>query len=75
MKDYLSVIRSARLFSGISEEELTPMLTCLKAEKKDFTKDTFVLRTADTSDAIALVITGTVMIMQENIWGKRKYLS
>ena len=38
MKDYLSVIRSARLFSGISEEELTPMLTCLKAEKKDFTK-------------------------------------
>ena len=71
MKDYLSVIRSARLFSGISEEELTPMLTCLKAEKKDFTKETFVLRTGDTADAIGLVLSGTVLIMQEDIWGNR----
>lgn len=75
MKDYLSVIRSARLFSGISEEELTPMLTCLKAEKKDFTKETFVLRTGDTVDAIGLVLSGTVLIMQEDIWGNRNILS
>ena len=75
MKDYLSIIRSARLFSGISEEELTPMLTCLKAEKKDFTKETFVLRTGDTADAIGLVLSGTVLIMQEDIWGNRNILS
>ena len=75
MKDYLSIIRSARLFSGISEEELTPMLTCLKAEKKDFTKETFVLRTGDTADAIGLVLSGTVLIMQEEIWGNRNILS
>ena len=75
MKDYLSVIRSARLFSGISEEELTPMLTCLKAEKKDFTKETFVLRTGDTADAIGLMLSGTVLIMQEDIWGNRNILS
>ena len=75
MKDYLSVIRSARLFSGISEEELTPMLTCLKAEKKDFTKETVVLRTGDTADAIGLVLSGTVLIMQEDIWGNRNILS
>lgn len=75
MKDYLSVIRSARLFSGISEEELTPMLTCLKAEKKDFTKETFVLRTGDTADAIGLVLSGTVLIMQEDIWGNCNILS
>ena len=75
MKDYLSVIRSARLFSGISEEELTPILTCLKAEKKDFTKETFVLRTGDTADAIGLVLSGTVLIMQEDIWGNRNILS
>lgn len=75
MKDYLSVIRSARLFSGISEEELTPMLTCLKAEKKDFAKETFVLRTGDTADAIGLVLSGTVLIMQEDIWGNRNILS
>ena len=34
MKKYLPVIRSAQLFSGISEEELCAMLACLKAEKR-----------------------------------------
>ena len=51
------------------------MLTCLKAEKKDFTKETFVLRTGDTADAIGLVLSGTVLIMQEDIWGNRNILS
>ena len=36
MKDFLPVIRSSQLFSGISADELTAMLACLKAEKKDF---------------------------------------
>lgn len=36
MKDYLSVIRSSQLFSGVSEEEVIAMLSCLKAEQKDF---------------------------------------
>ena len=38
MKNFLPVIRSAQLFSGISEDELAAMLSCLSAEKKDFPK-------------------------------------
>ena len=34
MEEFLSTIRSAPLFSGVSEAELTAMLACLKAEKK-----------------------------------------
>ena len=75
MKDFLPVLRSAPLFSGISEDELTAMLSCLKAEKKDFPKDAFVLRAGDTADAIGLVLSGTVLIVQEDIWGNRNILS
>ena len=75
MKDFLAVIRSAPLFSGISEEELTAMLCCLRAEKKDFPKETFILRAGDTSDSIGLVLSGTVLIVQEDIWGNRNILS
>ena len=75
MKENFSVIRSAPLFSGISEEELTAMLSCLKAEKKDFPKETFILRAGDTADAIGLVLSGTVLIVQEDIWGNRNILS
>ena len=38
MNDFLSVIRSAPLFSGIPEAELSAMLPCLSAEIKDFPK-------------------------------------
>ena len=38
MKEFFPVIRSAPLFSGISEEELTVMLSCLRAEKRGFPK-------------------------------------
>lgn len=75
MKVFLPVLRSAPLFSGISEDELTAMLSCLKAEKKDFPKESFVLRAGDTADAIGLVLSGTVLIVQEDIWGNRNILS
>ncbi len=75
MKDFLPVIRSAQLFSGVSEDELTAMLSCLKAEKKDFPKEAFVLRSGDTADSIGLVLAGTVLVIQEDIWGNRNILS
>ena len=75
MKDYLSVIRSSQLFSGVSEEEVIAMLSCLKAEKKDFPKEAFVLRSGDTADSIGLVLAGTVLVIQEDIWGNRNILS
>ena len=75
MKDFLPVIRSAQLFSGVSEDELTAMLSCLKAEKKDFPKEAFVLRSGDTADSICLALAGTVLVIQEDIWGNRNILS
>ena len=75
MKDFLPVIRSASLFSGVSEKELTAMLSCLKAERKDFPKEAFVLRAGDTADSIGLVLEGTALVLQEDIWGNRNILS
>lgn len=75
MEEFLSTIRSAPLFSGVSEAELTAMLACLKAEKKDFPKEAFVLRVGDTAESIGLVLTGTVLVIQEDIWGNRNILS
>ena len=75
MKDFLSVLRSFRLFSGISENELTVMLSCLGTRKVNFTKEAFVLRAGDTADSIGFVLSGSVLIIQEDIWGNRNILS
>jgi len=75
MKEFLSVIRSSQLFSGVSEDELTAMLSCLKAESRDFPKDAFLLRAGDTAESIGLVLSGSVLVIQEDIWGNRNILS
>ena len=75
MKNFLPVIRSAQLFSGISEDELAAMLSCLSVEKNDFPKEAFVQCAGDTADSIGLVLAGTVLIIQEDIWGNRNILS
>ena len=75
MKNFLSVIRASQIFSGISENELTSMLSCLDARKESFPKDTFLLRVGDTAESIGLVLSGSVLIIQEDIWGNRNILS
>lgn len=75
MKDFLPVIRSSSLFSGISETELVAMLSCLETREERFPKDTFLLRTGDTAESIGLVLSGSVLVVQEDIWGNRNILS
>lgn len=75
MKDFLPAIRSSRLFFGVSEEELTSMLTCLKAETREYPKDAFILRAGDTAESVGLVLSGSVLIIQEDVWGNRNILS
>ena len=75
MKEFLSVIRSSQLFSGITEEEITAMLACLDTKTESFPKDTFLLRAGDTAESIGLVLSGSVLIIQEDIWGNRNILS
>lgn len=75
MKDFLPVIRSSPLFSGISAEEASAMLSCLQAEKKDFPKEAFLLHVGDTAESIGLILSGSILVIQEDIWGNRNILS
>ncbi len=75
MKDFLPVIRSSPLCSGISAEEASAMLSCLQAEKKDFPKEAFLLHAGDTAESIGLILSGSILVIQEDIWGNRNILS
>ena len=80
MKDFYSaaavtVIRSSPLFDGVTEDELKAMLFCLEARTAQFPKDAFLLRAGDTTDSVGLLLSGTVLVIQEDIWGNRNILS
>ena len=75
MKEYLSVIRSSRLFSGISEEELITVLNCLDTKTENFPKNAFLLHSGDAASYVGFVLSGAVLVIQEDIWGNRNILS
>ncbi len=75
MKNFLSVLQSSKLFSGVSENGLTDMLSCLDTKKEDFPKDAFILQAGDTVDSIGIVLSGSALIIQEDIWGNRNIIS
>ena len=75
MKEMLSVLRTSGIFSGISEEETEKMLHCLEMRPETFQKDEYILRAGDRVEAFGLVITGKVLIIQEDFWGNRNILA
>lgn len=75
MKEMLSVLRTSGIFSGISEEETEKMLHCLEVRPETFQKDEYILRAGDLVEAFGVVITGKVLIIQEDFWGNRNILA
>ncbi len=75
MKEFYPVIKTSSIFSGITEQELDSILTCLGAKTETYQKDSFLLRTGDIIDSIGLVLSGSILIIQEDFWGNRNILS
>ena len=75
MKEFFSTIQSAGLFGGISGEALASMLDCLDAREVHFPKEAFLLHAGDRTESIGLVLSGSVLMIQEDIWGNRNILS
>ena len=75
MKEFFPVLHTAALFSGISDEELAVMLSCLEARIDTFPKGAHLLRAGDTVEEVGLVLAGSALVVQEDIWGNRSILS
>ena len=75
MKEFFPVLHTAALFSGISDDELAVMLSCLGARIDTFPKGSRLLRAGDPVEEVGLVLAGSALIVQEDIWGNRNILS
>lgn len=75
MKDFFPILAASPLFSGVTEDELDAMLTCLAAKTEQFPKDVFLLHPGDTVEEIGMVLSGCALVVQEDIWGNRNILS
>ncbi len=71
MKEYFSTIKKAAIFSGVDEAELDSMLGCLGARMQTFKKGDYVLRVGDCPESVGLLLSGSVLVVQEDFWGNR----
>ena len=65
MKEFFPILAASPLFSGVTEDELDAMLTCLAAKTEQFPKDVFLLHPGDTVEEIGMVLSGCALVVQE----------
>lgn len=76
MKEYLPIIKArSGLFRGIEESELEKLFGCLEARKQTYRKEEYILREGEQTKVLGLVLSGSVLIVQDDVWGGRNVLS
>ncbi len=66
---------SIPLFSGIAHDKLDVMLTCLGAVLRNYPKNALIPIENKTVKNIGLILSGTVHIVKEDLWGNRTILA
>ena len=71
----IQAISKMRLFSGITPEETKSILHCLNAQQKSYQKGDCLCRAGETAKYAGLLLTGTLEIRQDDLWGNQNILS
>lgn len=62
------------LFRGTAPEDIPGMLSCLGAETRQFQRGNVIYRAGDTVSAVGLVLSGSVSIENDDVWGNKSIL-
>ncbi len=75
MKKYIGVLKRTKLFSGVGEEDIASLLSCLGARKKEYKKGEYILRESEYISDIFILVEGKILIQKDDYWGNRSILS
>lgn len=75
MEQYLPLLARTALFQGLTEEELRQTLDCLGAVKRSYPRQSFLLRAGDQTQSVGLLLSGSALLIQEDLWGRRNILA
>lgn len=74
MKKYLHIMRTSSIFSGMTDEEILSILHCMDAKVLKRPRGSFILHGGQTTQSMGLLLQGSGLIMQEDIWGRRNII-
>ena len=72
--DYVFLSKT-ELFAGTSPDEVKAMYSCFEAKIVEYRKKQMIFKTGDTTDSLGIVISGSVNIENDDIWGNHSIIS
>ena len=75
LEHFLPILRTASIFSGMSDSEILSVLHCMGAFVSDKEKDSYLLRAGDTTSTMGLLLSGSAIVIQEDVWGHRNIMA
>lgn len=75
MQNHLSVLRSCPFFAGLNEDEILSILHCVQAVEIARQRGSYIFRAGDSTEVMGLVLSGTALVIQGDLWGHRNILS
>ena len=75
MKSNYSELANLQLFMGIPAEDMERCLQSLNMQEKRFRKDSFIFYAGNRTHRLGLVLSGSVTIESNDVWGNRTILS
>ena len=74
-KKDLNIIKGSVIFADLTEVELSEALDALHVRKRHYAKDEFLLMTGDMTSDLGLILSGSVTIESNDIWGNRHIIN
>ena len=71
METYIPVLRRTQLFSGVADEDITAMLSCLRARLCEYKKGEYIVRHGERMAHITVLVVGALHIQRDDYWGNR----
>ena len=71
MKKYIPILKRTKLFSGLADDEIGAMLSCLDARLHEYKKGEYVLHAGEHLNYITLLAEGELHIQRDDYWGNR----
>ncbi len=75
MKKYVPLLKKTKLFSGVGDDDILSMLSCLNASVREYGKGQVAFRQGETLRELMILAEGRLHIQREDYWGNLNLLN
>ena len=75
IEKHLPILSNCAFFGGMNHKEIQAVLGCIGAYPVQAPRGKYIFRAGDSTEVMGLVLSGSVFIIQEDIWGHRNIMA